>query len=409
MAEQPPEQQKTRRPRRRGSAAPAVPDRTAVVSHEIRGPLGVITALTELLLSRPLQTADRHAVELIRLAGHHLTTVADDLVAEATLGMERFVVRPAEFAPAETLHAIAALYAPLTVGSARTLDVEIDPDAPAVVSSDESRVRQILFNLVSNASKATTTGRILLSLRRDKDGTVVFDVADDGPGLPDGFVPSPYNRGSVDGTGLGLWISMRIAEALKGRLTLTGRPEGGTLARLTIPSVFTAEPPPEDDVPAAPEPGPRRRGEKPVRRRSDRRPGGGAATGASLLAGRHALIVDDSPVSRMLLGTILKSFDMTFEEAADGSEAMAHYDGRRPDILLLDWTLAQETAAAVLSRLERFADAPLPPVVIVTGATRTQDDTARPVLRKPFTPRELHGALQSIFGAMTEQVPLDVP
>lgn len=313
------------KPARRGGRKARIPDRTAVVSHEFRGPLGVITALTELLLSRPLDTPDRHAVELIRLAGHHLMAISDDLVAEARMGVETFSVRPAIFSPADTLRAIAALYAPLTVGTVRSLEIEIDPGAPAEIRSDEGRIRQILFNLVSNASKATTAGRITLALRASDDGrSVVFEVADDGPGLPEGFVPAPFRHGTPDGNGLGLWISIQIAETLHGRLALENRPEGGAVARLTVPATFAEEPmapAPGSEPESQPEPRAPAKSRTGKGARSASRAGGRKSDGpvSSEIGGRHVLVVDDAPVSRMLLAAVLQSFDMSFDAAGEAT------------------------------------------------------------------------------------------
>ncbi|WP_181701389.1 hybrid sensor histidine kinase/response regulator [Chthonobacter albigriseus] len=398
MPDLPPDQPK---PKRRASlrtkAAGRRPDRTAVVSHEIRGPLGVITALSELLLTRDLPTADRHVVELIRLAGHHLSAVAEDLVAEASLGADSFRTLPAPFAPADTLRAIAALYAPLTVGTAKQLDVEIADDLPGMIVSDESRVRQVLFNLVSNASKYMSAGRILLRLRRGGADTVVFEVLDEGPGIPVGFVPRPFagrEDASAPGAGLGLWISARIATALNGDLRLERRPEGGTAASLQVPvgaaaPIASTEPAAAGIVPDSARPAsPRRR-----RRATDRK----TVPVAAVVA--RALVVDDSPVSRMLMSTILGSFGIEVEACADGVQALHALANAKPDIILLDWTLAHESGADVLESLAGTVDS-LPPVIAVSGNLRpTGVEGLAGWLTKPFTPRELYAAIErAAFG-----------
>ncbi len=192
-----------------------------------------------MLLARMPSGEDRHLVELVRLAGAQALAIADDLVAEAGLGADRFRVVPAPFDPAATLRAVAELWGPQFAGQGVQLRVDIGDGVPASVVGDESRVRQILFNLVSNAAKATAAGTVTLALGPIADG-VVFSAADEGPGLADGFQAEPFARSDQPrpGTGLGLWISGRIAEALAGDLTLQNAAGGGAVARLAIPAVF---------------------------------------------------------------------------------------------------------------------------------------------------------------------------
>lgn len=111
-----------------------------------------------------------------------------------------------------------------------------------------------------------------------------------------------------------------------------------------------------------------------------------------------ALVVDDSPIARMLMASILDSFEVEVFEAGGSAEAVAVAARRRPDILIVDWTLHAETAADVLDALERHLSGGLPPVVMVSAATRMPVDLrAAATLRKPFTPRELYAALAAAF------------
>ncbi len=131
-----------------------------------------------------------------------------------------------------------------------------------------------------------------------------------------------------------------------------------------------------------------------------RRGGGaaGAGTNGEAEGGEPArlvaLVVDDSPIARMLMASILESFEVDVFEASGSSEAVAMVAECRPDILIIDWTLREETAADVLDALEARNANALPPVVMVSASTKTPVELrAAATLRKPFTPRELYGAL----------------
>ncbi len=378
------------------TGAAVVPDRGAVVGHELKGPLGAVQTLSDMLLARMPADEDRHLVELIRLAGAQALAIADDLVAEAGLGADRFRVVAAPFDPASTLRTVAELWTPQFAGHKARLSLDLAEGLPAEIIGDESRVRQILFNLVSNAVKVTDGGVIRLSLAPTAEG-VVFSVIDDGPGLAGGFEPEPFAAADPPrpGAGLGLWISGRIADALAGDLTVENAPGGGAVARLALPAVHPGA--------ASPKAAARRPRSKaaPGSDRSARSPRGKAAEpaaraarGRPLLTGSRALVVDDSAISRLLLQAILESFDMTVDTAAGGDDAVAQAEANRPDLILLDWSLARETGADVLDRLEVALGGALPPVVSVSADARAMlgPRVAAHVV-KPFTPRELHGAL----------------
>lgn len=111
-----------------------------------------------------------------------------------------------------------------------------------------------------------------------------------------------------------------------------------------------------------------------------------------------ALVVDDSPIARMLMATILESFEVDVFEAGGSVEALTVAAACRPDIVIVDWTLRAETATDVLDALETHFAGGLPPVVMVSASTRMPNDLrATATLRKPFTPRELYAALTAAF------------
>lgn len=111
-----------------------------------------------------------------------------------------------------------------------------------------------------------------------------------------------------------------------------------------------------------------------------------------------ALVVDDSPIARMLISSILESFEVDVFEAGGSAEAVSVAATCRPDVVIIDWTLRSETASNVLDALETRFTGGLPPVVLVSASARIPEDLrATTTLRKPFTPRELYAALTTAF------------
>lgn len=381
------------------------PTPPAVVAHEIRGPLGVVMTLAEMLLERPLADHDRETVELVRLAGAHALAVAEDLVADAGIETGRFRPVSASMSPAGVAREVAALWSPLA-GTGRTVTARVAAGTPDHIRSDARRLRQILFNLVSNATRHADRGAVTVSVSPG-DGGVLFEVRDRGsdPHMHAADTSPPASDTSADagGLGIGLWISERLAGALGGRLDIGPAPGGGTLARLEIPVA-----PPK---PAASRPK-RQRSARAKAKAADVAADPGMATPEAAaprpasvvpaaprptrdwpLARRQALVVDDSAVSRMLMTAMLSSFDMSVTTVACGRDAEAFVATCRPDVVLLDWSLAGETGHDVLDRLAaRLGDA-MPPVVMVTAEARSPLAGVAGHLRKPFSPRELFEVL----------------
>ncbi|WP_075216275.1 hybrid sensor histidine kinase/response regulator [Mongoliimonas terrestris] len=414
-------------------AGRAAADRLADVAHEMRGPLGAVIALGDLLLARDLDAGDRRVVELIRLAGRHLLGLADDLAgpdgtgpdgtgSDGTgrngTGQDGTARTPplGRVAPGDMARSVAALYAPLIGAAGLRVSVDVEPGLPDHVPANETWLRQVLVNFVSNALKfAATEVRVRVAV----EGTdVVFSVLDDGPrlgaatgGVMDGR-PDPVTGRA--GSGRGLAIARRLAGALGGTLALSGRPEGGTCAAFRLP-LATADGGATTDSGAGADEAPRAIGRaragagRPrtgrrllgVRRRIRRRPVRGPADAAGVsLKGMAVLVVDDSLVSRLLMLTILESFDMRVVAVTSGAEAEAEVRRRRPDLVCLDWTLDGETGESVRCRLEEVLGPAMPPAIAITGlATAPRLPEAGwqggPVVAKPFSPRELHLAIET--------------
>ncbi|WP_181704634.1 ATP-binding response regulator [Chthonobacter rhizosphaerae] len=367
------------------------------LAHEMRGPLGAMLALSDLLLARDLDPATRPVVDLIQLAGRHLMALVDG-IGEAAGRDPAVGVSAGAVLPAELARSVAALYAPFFAAAGVAIEVEVAPDLPASVAADETRVRQILANLLSNGLKFAAR-RVVMAVRPE-GGDVVFQIADDGPGLRAGAPGRADPVTGRPGSGRGLPIARRLAADLGGSLHLEDGPEGGALAAFRLPV-----------APAAARPGPAASSES----RSERRLGGRrrlrrrfALKGRRAitdLAGTSVLVVDDSLVTRLLMMTILESFDMKAVAVGSGQEAEAEVRRRRPDLVCLDWTLPGETGEDVRRRLAAVLDDDAPPMIAVTALPsparlREAGWSGGPVVPKPFSPRDLYVAMHhALIGA----------
>jgi len=229
----------------------------ASMSHELRTPLNAIIGYSELLRE---EAEDRRLptfagdLDKIRGAGRHLLSLINDVLDLSKIEAGRVEVVAAPFPLRRVLDEVTATVEPLVARKANTLTVRCLDD-PGTMHSDETRIRQVLFNLLSNASKFTEHGTIALDVRRDTDW-VVFAVSDSGIGMTpeqagrlfEAFVQADASIAArYGGTGLGLAISRRLCRLLGGDITVASEPGRGSTFTVRLP--VTAPPPRAADSP----------------------------------------------------------------------------------------------------------------------------------------------------------------
>ena len=218
----------------------------ATMSHELRTPLNAIIGFSEMLAQDATPAADARGFgRAIHEAGEQLRALIDGILDVARAETGQFTLASARVAPG----IIAAEAARMTQGAideaGLTLSVEIAAALPDVMA-DAERLRQVLFNLLSNAAKFTPSGgKVSLAVSAEA-GSVYFQVEDTGIGMPDADVPRAFEPFTqlddrlarrYAGSGIGLHLARVLAEAHGGVLTLESRPGQGTMARLSLPGV----------------------------------------------------------------------------------------------------------------------------------------------------------------------------
>jgi signal transduction histidine kinase len=210
----------------------------ATISHELRTPLTALTGYEELLADEvmgPLTEPQTDVLERMRSVTHHLTVMIEEVLAYSSIEAGREVVRPTDFLAADLIRAAMAIVEPIARQKRLHLACEL-PAEPIRLTSDIDKVRQILVNLAGNAVKFTDHGDVRITLGEVRSfghseaaerREVRFAVSDTGSGI----APEDARRlfrpfSQVDagltrrhgGTGLGLYISQRLAQLLGGRI-----------------------------------------------------------------------------------------------------------------------------------------------------------------------------------------------
>ena len=303
----------------------------ANMSHEMRSPLTAVIGFTESILEEsdpPPEVAER--LEIVLSNSRHLLQLIGDVLdlskieaGELELEWQNVALAPmvAEFCAGQR-----------ALASARGLYFELDAELPLPrrVRADVTRLRQIMFNLVSNALKFTAAGGVTIRLDYDRDAQMLrCAVRDTGIGIPPESLGRIFERfqqadSSVTrrygGTGLGLVISRQLAEAMGGTLTVTSQVGEGSTFELSLPVAAGAGA--EAWITDAAE--------------FQVQPRAGSRVRTPARRSGRVLVVDDSPHNLKLVSIYLERMGVTAETAANGREAVEAVLADPPDLVLMD-------------------------------------------------------------------------
>jgi signal transduction histidine kinase len=228
-----------------GKALAAKTEFLATTSHEIRTPLNGILGMTEVMLADPGLAPDvRDRLGIVRGAGATMRALVDDILDIAKMETGNLTIEFAPFDLCATVTDAARMWEEQarSKGLSFTLDMA---DCPARIMGDAARVRQIVFNLLSNALKFTRVGAVTVALRTGED-RLWLDVSDSGIGIPANKLDEIFesfrqaDAGTTrqfGGTGLGLSICRNLARAMNGDVTVTSREGQGATFTLSLPLV----------------------------------------------------------------------------------------------------------------------------------------------------------------------------
>jgi signal transduction histidine kinase len=217
----------------------------ATMSHELRTPLTALAGYGELLADQvigPMSEPQLDILERMRSVTTHLSAMIEEILAFTSLEEGREIVRPTEFLAEDLLRSALAMIEPMA--EQRGLELKLTlPSTTVRMSSDIEKARQILVNLLGNAVKFTDRGRVMLKLAKASNA-VRIDVVDTGIGIPADELPRLFRPfAQVDtgltrrhgGTGLGLYISRRLATMLGGHIEVASQPGVGSTFSVVLP------------------------------------------------------------------------------------------------------------------------------------------------------------------------------
>ncbi len=323
----------------------------ANMSHELRTPLNAIIGYSEMLEEQMGDEGrDDYVQDLVKIrsAGRHLLSLINDVLDLSKIEAGKMDLFIEEFAVADMVRDVETTVHPLIEKNANLLVVDVDAGT-GTMHGDITKMRQVLFNLLSNASKFTENGAIRLSVRRAGDDTV-FEVKDSGIGMSpeqcaklfEAFAQAEASTSKkFGGTGLGLAISRQFCRLMGGDIAVESVEGQGTTFTVRVPSHIT---PTAALTPAS----------------------GEAALDALGTPEGLVLVIDDDPVSRELMQRHLTRAGYPTRGAAGGNAGLKLARELRPAAITLDVLMPEMDGWAVLAALKADPDLADIPVIMAT-------------------------------------------
>lgn len=373
------------------SAARAKSEFLAMMSHEIRTPMNGLLGMLRTIKLEDLGAVEAMQVTAARSSGETLLTIFNDILDYSKAQSGELSQDVTTFSVTDLLNSVIEMMQPGAREKGVALWLDISREVPAILTGDKGKLRQILFNLLSNALKFTRDGEIALRLRKiqEMDGGVLlaFEVSDTGKGIsPDALQrifeafeqEDRQTARQYGGTGLGLAISKKFTDAIGGQLSVESTPNVGSV--FTLSALFG------------------------IGKAEDLEPG--SETWQATIAKRRlrALVVEDNQVNQVVAQSYLERMGHSAECVGTGELALRRLCEDRFDVVLMDVDLPGMGGVEATRRIRNMTDPSLRDIAIVGISAHVQEDQIDAHLdagmdcfvAKPVSPERLSAALDSV-------------
>ncbi|WP_244940758.1 response regulator [Leisingera aquaemixtae] len=364
----------------------------AMMSHEIRTPMNGVLGMLRSLSDDGLPPRQMERLRAALTSGQNLLKILNDILDYSKIESGALKPEITSFSLPELVTDIVVLLRPGANAKGVHLWLDAPEDLPGVVQGDAAKLRQILFNLLSNALKFTDDGEVILRVRSNGETgghhRLTFEVSDTGRGISDAAkrrVFEAFEQEDTDtarkfgGTGLGLAISRHFAEAIGARLSVESTKGVGSVFTLAL------ELPPGNPADLAPE----------------EPPAAAARADRSL----SVLVVEDNEINQMVARSYLERMGHSCQCAGSAEEALDLLPGLPFDLVLMDVNLPGISGTEATRRLRASPDPRLAKLPVIGISAHVQEEQIETHLQagmngfvaKPVSPERLAKALDSVM------------
>ncbi len=364
------------------------------MSHELRTPLNSILGFAQLLQidkKTPLSDRQKEKLDHVLKGGEHLLRLIDDILDLSRIEEGRVIVSPEPVGVGEVLKEVTTALDPMAARASVKLAVEPLP-APLEVVADRTRFAQILINFGSNAIKyGKPGGSMTLRASPRGDDSIRISVSDDGIGIPldkQDRIFQPFHRagqetGPIQGTGIGLAITKRLAELMHGSVGFESKPGLGSVFWVDLPLHRAKEAAPREAL--------------------EQRAAGPILQGD---AGPRFTVVyiEDNPSNIAFMQELVGEFErVTLVTAPTAEVGIELVRARQPEVVIMDINLPGMSGYEATSKLHEWPETKHIPVIALTAAAmagdrkRSQDAGFYKYLTKPVRVPELIATLEELL------------
>lgn len=331
----------------------------ANMSHEIRTPMNAIIGFSDLLYSTIKDERQRSQIEAIRSSGKNLLIIINDILDLSKVEAGKLVIQNEPINIHNIIKEIETIFAHITHEKGIQFVIDKVDEIPTSLLLDETRIRQILFNLIGNAVKFTDSGEVTLSvmkkLKENNKIDLIISVNDTGIGIPadqqdrifEAFNQQEGQRTvKYGGTGLGLTITKRLVEMMGGEIVLISEPGKGSMFTITLPDIKIKE----EDKDA-----------------SDIIPSDHSAL---FFESGTVLIADDNQENRKYLVDLLGHFPLKLVEAINGVEAVEKALQYLPQVILMDYKMPVMSGGEAIEIIKKQEATRSIPIIALSASSR---------------------------------------